>query len=655
MTRRASLGIAATALILVPVLVLGQAGQTGPGQTGTRTQTPPRDTQAPSRDTPAQQRETAPPATARIAGRVVAADNGRPVRRARVTLNAPELGGPRAVLTEDDGSFAFAELPAGRYTMNVSQQGFVTLAYGQRRPMQPGTPIQLAQGQALTGIDFRLPRGSVVSGRVYDQDGEPMVGVMVRVMRYQYAQGARQLMPGGAGQTDDRGQYRIWGLNPGEYYVTATAPPVNLPGQGGRGGPARAGLPPEALEMMAARGIPADVLDARIATLSGTIEAGRGAIAIASPDGNFTFNFEPGAEQQMYAPTYYPGVPSVDDAQAVIVGVSAEVLNIDFPILLVQASRVAGRVITPDGTAVTQGSVNLTREEQRGRGGPGMNYGGRIQRDGAFSINGVPPGRYLLSARSDSRGQGQGRGQNQGGQAQSAPAYFGSQPIMVTGGDTSDVMLPLTPGATISGVVRFESTRSAVAADPTQVRITPMPATPTGLGQVDNTRVERDGTFTVESVAPGPHYIQAQAPQGWILKSVLVGGRETVDRPLDVTGGERVTGVTVVFTDRVAEIGGSVTDSRGTPITEYTVLAFPVDETLWRPQSRHIRTARTDQNGGFQIRGLPGGDYYLALSDPTEQGEWFEPAFLERHRAAAKRLTVGDGAALTENFTITIR
>src|SRR3954468_12329395 len=68
-----------------------------------------------------------------------------------------------------------------------------------------------------------------------DEAGEPMPGVIVRVMRYQYLQGDRRLTPAGAGQTDDRGAFRVWGLMPGDYYVNAIAR-AGLQGPGGRGG-----------------------------------------------------------------------------------------------------------------------------------------------------------------------------------------------------------------------------------------------------------------------------------------------------------------------------------------------------------------------------------------------------------------------------------
>src|SRR5437773_1658737 len=189
--------------------------------------------QQPARDTPAQKQEAAPPPAGLIAGRVLAADSGRPVKRARVFATATELPGGRAMLTDENGVFDLTELPAGRYTLTVSKSGFISLSYGQRRPLQAGTPLQLGDGQQLKGVDFQLPRGSAIAGRVLDEDGDAMPGVAVRVMRYQYQQGERRLTPAGSAQTDDRGQYRVWGLMPGDYYVSAVARNFN-PGGGGR-------------------------------------------------------------------------------------------------------------------------------------------------------------------------------------------------------------------------------------------------------------------------------------------------------------------------------------------------------------------------------------------------------------------------------------
>src|SRR4029078_5186507 len=101
--------------------------------------------------------------------------------------------------------------------------------------------------------------------------------------------------------------------------------------------------------------------------------------------------------------------------------------------------------------------------------------------------------------------------------------------------------------------------------------------------------------------------------------------------------GQALAGVTFTFSDRLTEVNGTITDDRNTPVTDYTVLAFPTDEQFWNAQSRHIMTTRPDQNGKYQLRGLPAGDYYLAAVDPEKQGEWFEPDFLEKLRPGAER------------------
>jgi hypothetical protein len=63
-------------------------------------------------------------------------------------------------------------------------------------------------------------------------------------------------------------------------------------------------------------------------------------------------------------------------------------------------------------------------------------------------------------------------------------------------------------------------------------------------------------------------------------------------------------------------------------------------------------TTRPDQNGKYQLRGLPPGDYYLATIDPVEQGEWFDPAFLEQHRGAAARVRLDEGAVRTQELRV---
>jgi protocatechuate 3,4-dioxygenase beta subunit len=573
------------------------------------TQTPPRDSLAPKTDAPS---------GASVSGRVLAADTGRAVRRARVLLTAAELPGGRAGLTDDTGAFALADLPAGRYTLAVSKTGFVSLSYGQRRPLQAGTPLQLASGQQITGLEFRLPRGSVMSGHVFDETGEAAPGIMVRVLRYQYIQGDRRLVTAGTSQTDDRGQYRVWGLMPGDYYVDAQARiNLGLPG-GGRGGPGGRAGPG--------------------AGMAGAIAGAIGAVA----GNNLGALFAPADDdsQKAYAPTYFPGVTAIADARPVTLGLSQESSDIDFGLQLVHVGHVKGRVVDPGGTPTWSGTVTLAGENAtgaggRGGGGFGVSYGGRIQWDGTFDIGNVPPGRYTLQAR---------------GMDAETP-QFGAQPLMVADGDVEGLTIQLAAGARITGTIVFGPGQTTHP-DLSSLRVT-APATDSSAGGVTQGRVDKDGGFTIDGLAAGPHLIRVNGnTRGWTLRSVTAGGRDVTDLPIELRSGERLDRVEIALTDRTSAITGTIADERNSPVTDYTVLAFSTDTAFWQAQSRHIATARPDQTGTFKIASLPPGGYYVATVDPAEQGEWFEPAYLEQHRLSAARVDLGEGETKTQDFRI---
>src|SRR5918994_4630952 len=98
----------------------------------------------------------------------------------------------------------------------ASKAGYVTMRYGQRRAFEAGNrSLDLADGQSVTNVQFNLPRGGVITGRITDEFGEPVAGTTVKVLKHQYAEGRRELTPvmGGWGaSTDDLGRYRVYGL-----------------------------------------------------------------------------------------------------------------------------------------------------------------------------------------------------------------------------------------------------------------------------------------------------------------------------------------------------------------------------------------------------------------------------------------------------------
>src|SRR5687768_6339249 len=185
------------------------------------------------------QQQPPPVGTATIRGRVIDSSTAAPLRRVQIVArpgDAPNAANVAAAanqssytaMTDDSGRFELTKLPAGRYQLSAAKGGFVTLQHGQRRPLEPGRPLVLGNGQTLTDVNFNLPRGSAITGRVLDPFGDTVTGANVQVHAYRYVNGRRQLtMVASGAPTDDRGQFRIFDLLPGDYYVSA-GPPGDL-------------------------------------------------------------------------------------------------------------------------------------------------------------------------------------------------------------------------------------------------------------------------------------------------------------------------------------------------------------------------------------------------------------------------------------------
>ncbi len=151
------------------------------------------------------------------------AGTGQPLRKAQVRVFAPELRENRLATTGADGGYEIKDLAAGRYQLNASKGSFVQLQYGQSRPFEPGKPLEVANGQTIEKIDFSLPRGGIITGRILDEFGDPASDVQVMAMRYQYVQGRRQLTPVGPPRHDQRHRRvpRVRAAS-GQYFLSAT-------------------------------------------------------------------------------------------------------------------------------------------------------------------------------------------------------------------------------------------------------------------------------------------------------------------------------------------------------------------------------------------------------------------------------------------------
>ena len=517
--------------------------------------------------------------TATLRGRVVGGESGGPLRRAMVRLTGQEMREGKMTTTDEQGRWELRDLPAGRFTLSASKAGFVSLQYGQRRPFEQGRPIDLRDNQTLDNVNFNLPRGGVIAGRINDEFGEPVAEAMVMALRYRYFNGQRRLVPAGRfSQTDDGGNFRIYGLAPGEYYLSGTL---------------------------------------RVGMMMGGESTSRAG----------------------YAPTYFPGTPSAQQAEKVSVGLGSEVTGISFSLLPVRTAKITGTAVDSQGRPMTGAFVSLIETSGDGEGFM-MAFGGgnRVGENGHFTLANVSPGEYTITARE----MGPGRA---GEESETAETR-----LIVGGEDISGVSLIGTKGALIKGQVSFDVQQTMGSVKPSSVSMMVMQKDPGAgpgmfFGPGNRDTLNDDWTFELRAMK-GPVLVRTmRTPPGYSLKGVYVNNQDVTDAGINFKPGESISGVQVVLTMKSSTVSGSVTDVRSQPVTDYAALVFAEDSAKWGFMSRFIHMARPDQQGAFQVKELPPGRYLAVAVDYLEDGEQTNPETLERLRNVATPFTLEEADA----------
>jgi protocatechuate 3,4-dioxygenase beta subunit len=530
----------------------------------------------PPRDSPPQRPQTG---TASVGGRITAADTGTPLRRVQVRVSGQELRGTRSAMTDADGRYTVANLPAGRYSISFMKGGFAAVQYGQRRPNQSGKLVDLADGQKLENLDAALMRGGVIAGRIMDDFGEPVVDARVQVMQLRWLNGRRRMAGAGRGDTtNDRGEYRIWGLGPGDYFVSANSQERPM-----------------------------------------FMEAALAAQDVPDPAG--------------FATTYYPGTASVDDAQKVTLAAGQEVGGVDFGLVTTRMVRVFGTALTGEGKPMAHATVMMVPRSALEGGGMMMPAGGRTDGNGAFTFPNVAPGEYVLQARPEG-----GRGSSsEADEGASATVTVGSEDVR------NVVLVASKGVRVSGRIIFEGAVPTADVRDSLRVFLPPLENEPTMFGRGNTAQVTPETTFEARgvtgrrtfAVSAGPPWVLKAVRIGGadVLDTGYEFGKEDVTN-VEVVLTSRAPTLTGVVT---GENNSPVPDY---VVIAYSTDERAWQQSVGL--RRGFGVGRPDQNGTYKLTGLRPGSYYVVALDemPEELGN---PDLFKALKDRAKEVRLREG------------
>src|ERR1039458_3767543 len=483
-----------------------------------------------------------------VEGQVFDASTGQPLRKASISMSpmrvsaAMAAAGPRSygATTDATGKFSVSGLEPGQYRVNATHTGFLIAQYNARRPNGPGAPLELARGQKTTGVDFRLTPHGIIAGHMLDEDGDPLQGVQIQLMRMTYNRGRKQLQQYNGSNSNDLGEYRISGIQPGKYYLCALY---------------------------------------------------RGRLNMMNLNGSFSIAGGPAQQQEDYAPTFYPGVTDIAAAVPLDMKPGQQLQGINFKLTKIHTVSVKGTVINntagpapPEQLPGGRGgpmriNVNVQLEPRNSLNPQGMTEGASIRPDGTFEFPSIAPGPYNLIAMTNNVN----------------PRHATMLPIDVGNSNIEGLTLTINPGVTVSGHIRVDGETT----DPIpslQVRLSPW-AQGFNVGPPQPVKADASNSFSFDDVNPEHFEVNVNPlPGSLYLKSIRAGNADVLANGLDLTaGGGAALDVVIDGTAPRRPPTGQ------NPPTQQTAMAAPVVLIPQEKQRREVSlfyfTTSTGQTG----------------------------------------------------------
>ena len=629
----------------------------------------------------------APAATGLIVGRVVDAKSSQPLAGVFVALNggppqtpnAPRVA-PVRTITDAQGRFLFRGVAAGPYLVTagvgsngytpngfiVSGTGFLIGGYleggyGQRRPNGPYSLLDVKDGEAAGDVVIKLWKAAVVTGRVFDEAGEPLVNQVVGIVPFNTD---GRLLNGPTMRTNDLGEYRFSGLAPGNYVVyvpqTQVSVPLSIADELTSGPP-----DPAAGQRFSMANAPSPT--------SGGIRVGGSLIttvpdsarySAASPISNALVPAGEGDRITVYRTTFHPSVINLGQAARLKLGAGDELSGIDVHLQPLPGVAVSGTVVDSSGPVPGLG-LHLMPAEQ-GEDAAILEVGMTVSDSrGAFAFPVVPAGRYMLVAW---RAGGVPTGNQQKPFADPTrvaeqPGAWAIQPVEVGSRPVESVTVTIRPPVTVTGRVEFSGASARPAAERLQsgflVTVWETRSLFRAQGSSSGSRIDPvTGRITVRGVSPpGRYFIGPPGlPAPWTLESITIGGRDATDAAFAISDTD-VTDVVITYTDRPASLAGTVALPNAAGDAGASVFLFPANRTRWvdaRLGSRTFRVTRTSAAGAFNWASVPPGDYLLVALRDEDAGDWPDVQFLNRLVSIATPVKVTANQAVRTDLALSV-
>jgi hypothetical protein len=429
-----------------------------------------------------------------------------------VSLWSNERQSSYEATTDAEGRFEILGVKPGRYRLWASHEGYVTASYGDQRSRRRSPPIILEEGQQLRNAVIRLKPTAVIVGRVVDEDGEAVVEAEV-TMSVRNPGTIRGLMDEQSVRTNDLGEYRIFRVNPGKYYLSAR--------------------PPD-----------------RYADWNNT----------TSDDESEEQGKEKNNEIPIYAPVFYPGTTDGEQANRLEIKAGDEI-RVDFTLTRVRAYRIRGRVLgsslkTGEPLVVVVAARNARRMDQQA---------GRVRKDGSYEIYPVLPGSYRLAV-SSAADTYNPLLQNFAKRIEVTNSDLENVDIAFAPGAKIDIKGRLTLDE-----------NSPTRLDHFILRLLPVDSEDDDFWPGHAVQVKHDGTFSFQQVPPGTYSIQVMGGRNreYYVKSGRYGNRELAHSEFTVTEASSPR-LDLVLSSATARMEGVVVDDKDKPVSGASVVAVPI-------------------------------------------------------------------------------